>query len=287
MEWWDAGLDADLQPVVVDKALGVWVGLDASHKRDQTAIVACTFDQASKRVRLVWHRVFQPSKKNPLDFEATIETSMHELRDRFLVTRALYDPHMLQSEAFPASDQGGSSHGGVSPDLESPRGNGHEPLRADQGPQPPHLLRQGDDAVLRPGRGSRIAALRKIAKEKTSHKIDVVVALAMAALGAVESGGRPPPGGPFFYTDIRNDGSDEFRIHSWRRPGSAARFLGRHFWDTGSWVIPRCPPTWSDPTTSRCSLAVLLRVRSYDRCRHHDRGRVHPGVLPARRSAIR
>jgi phage terminase large subunit-like protein len=32
----------------------------------------------------------------------------------------------------------------------------------------------------------------RIAKEKTSHKIDVVVALGMAALGAVERGEREP-----------------------------------------------------------------------------------------------
>ncbi len=39
----------------------------------------------------------------------------------------------------------------------------------------------------------------RIAKEKASHKIDVVVALAMAALGAVKKGQAPPvPIVPFF-----------------------------------------------------------------------------------------
>jgi hypothetical protein len=33
----------------------VWVGLDASVKRDQMAIVAMTWDKKTKQVRLVWH----------------------------------------------------------------------------------------------------------------------------------------------------------------------------------------------------------------------------------------
>ncbi len=212
VEWWDACVDADLQPVVVDKALGVWVGLDASHKRDQTAIVACTFDQASKRVRLVWHRVFQPSKKNPLDFEATIETSMHELRDRFLVKRVLYDPHMLQSPSQRLIRAGlpMEEYPQTSNRLEEMGTNLYELIKG-------RNLHTYSDKEMRLAVSRAVAVESprgwKIAKEKTSHKIDVVVALAMAALGAVESQGRPPPGGPFFYTDIRNDGSDEFRIH--------------------------------------------------------------------------
>lgn len=30
-----------------------------------------------------WHRIFQPSRHEPLDFEATIERSLLELRGRF------------------------------------------------------------------------------------------------------------------------------------------------------------------------------------------------------------
>ena len=51
----------------------------------------------------------------------------------------------------------------------------------------------------------------KITKEKTSHKIDVVVALAMAALGAVESQGRPPAGGPILYTESELKAEDFLR----------------------------------------------------------------------------
>jgi hypothetical protein len=66
-------------------------------KRDSTAIVACSFASDVKKVRLVWHRIFQPSPKDPLDFEATIERSLMELRDRFYVREIRYDPWQLVS----------------------------------------------------------------------------------------------------------------------------------------------------------------------------------------------
>ena len=59
--------------MVADPELPIWVGADASTKRDSTAIVAVTWDEAQKRVRLVTHKVFQPSPDEPLDFENTIE----------------------------------------------------------------------------------------------------------------------------------------------------------------------------------------------------------------------
>jgi hypothetical protein len=49
--------------------MSVWLGVDASVKRDSTAIVAVTWDSVAKKVRLLAHRIFQPSAEEPLDFE--------------------------------------------------------------------------------------------------------------------------------------------------------------------------------------------------------------------------
>ena len=49
-------------------------------KHDSTGIVAVTFDHDAKKVRLVAHRVFQPSPEQPLDFEHTIEATVLDLR---------------------------------------------------------------------------------------------------------------------------------------------------------------------------------------------------------------
>jgi len=80
--WWARCEDAGARPLVADRTLAVWVGVDASVKRDSTAIVA---DATAKKVRLVWHQVFQPSAADPLDFEAAVEETLLELRNRFSV----------------------------------------------------------------------------------------------------------------------------------------------------------------------------------------------------------
>ena len=97
MDWFDACVDASVRPIVTDPNLPIWLGVDASTKRDSTAIVACTWDEDVNRCRLVWHRIFQPSPTAPLDFEATIETTLTELSDRFDVREVRFDPYQMQA----------------------------------------------------------------------------------------------------------------------------------------------------------------------------------------------
>ena len=46
---WDACVDPNARPVLADKLLSIWVGVDASVKHDSTAIVACTWEEATQR----------------------------------------------------------------------------------------------------------------------------------------------------------------------------------------------------------------------------------------------
>ena len=96
-EWWESCIDQTARPVVADPSLFVYLGVDASTKRDSTAIAACTWDGESNKVRLVQHRIFQPSPKDPLDFEATIEETLLDLRQRFSVQEVRYDPWQMAS----------------------------------------------------------------------------------------------------------------------------------------------------------------------------------------------
>lgn len=184
--WWAACEDADASPLVADRALRVWVGVDASVKRDSTAIVACTWDEEAKRVRLVWHRVFQPSPTAPLDFEATIEETLLDLRTRFDVQEVRFDPFQMVATAqrltkagvpmveFPQSV----------PNLTEASTNLYELVKGR------NLVAYVDPALrLAIHRAVAIETTRgwRIAKEKQAHKIDVVVALAQAALGAVKN----------------------------------------------------------------------------------------------------
>jgi hypothetical protein len=187
MKWWDSCTDADAHPELVDPRLSIWCGVDASVKRDSTAIVCCTFDPGVKKIRLVWHRIFQPSSTDPLDFEATVEATLLDLRRRFYVREIRYDPYQLVAVAqrltaaglpmveFPQSV----------PNLTEASTGLYEAIKGR------NILVYPDDEIrLAVNRAVALETTRgwRIAKEKQSHKIDVVVALAMASLGAVQQG---------------------------------------------------------------------------------------------------
>ena len=84
-EWLERCIDKNATPVVSDTGMPVIVGVDASVKRDSTGIVAVTWDRNIKKVRVVFHRIFQPTQSSPLDFEGTIERTVRELIGRFSV----------------------------------------------------------------------------------------------------------------------------------------------------------------------------------------------------------
>jgi hypothetical protein len=99
LDTWDACVDHAATPLLIDQRMPVWFGVDASVKRDSTAIVACTFDPERNKVRLVAHKIFQPSPDEPLDFKATVETYLMELNRRFYVKEIRYDPYQLVAVA--------------------------------------------------------------------------------------------------------------------------------------------------------------------------------------------
>jgi hypothetical protein len=187
MAWWDDCIDAALRPVVADGNLPIWVGVDASVKRDSTAIVCTTWDEQAKRVRLVWHRIFQPSPRDPLDFEATIEATLMELNEKFDVKEIRFDPYQLVAVSQ-------RLRGHYLPMIEFPQS---VPNLTESSTNLYELIK-GRNLVVYPDAEIRVAVSRavaletsrgwRIAKEKVSHKIDVVVALAMSALGSVRQG---------------------------------------------------------------------------------------------------
>ena len=192
MDWWDECVDAEARPLLEGRRLPVWVGVDASVKRDSTAVVACTYDRERKKVRLVFHRVFQPSPEDPLDFEATVEETVLWLARVFHLREVRYDPYQMAASAarlvklrMPMVEFAQTSG-----NLTEASSNLYE-------------LIKGRNMILYPDAALRLAVQRsaaiegargwRIAKEKVSHKVDVVVALAQAALGAVGEARRPGP----------------------------------------------------------------------------------------------
>jgi hypothetical protein len=191
-DWLDACTDLAAEPVVADRGLSVWLGVDASVKRDSTAIVATTWDREAKKVRVVAHRIFQPSAADPLDFEATVEATIREFASRFNIREVRYDPYQMQSSAQRLTRDG-------VPMVEFPQS---VPNLTESSTNLFELVK-GRGIVLYPDADIRLAFNRaiaiettrgwRIAKEKASHKIDVVVALAMSAHGSVHQAGKSFP----------------------------------------------------------------------------------------------
>ena len=185
MDDWDACCIG--QPVPADADMSVWAGVDASVKRDSTGITATTWDRHTKRVRMVHHRIFTPTKGNPINFEADVEATILDLKHRYRLREVRFDPYQMQSSAQRLRQQGVNmvEFAQSMPNLTSASQNLYELIKAGNliaYPDPDlRLAIQRAVAVENP-RGWRIA------KEKSSHKIDVVVALAQAALAAVQKG---------------------------------------------------------------------------------------------------
>jgi hypothetical protein len=203
MDWFDACVDPDLRPRVADKGLPVWVGVDASVKRDSTAIVAVTWDDKPKKVRLIWHRIFTPTKTDPIDFEEMIEETILDLRKRFLVRRVHFDPYQMQasSQRLRRLNVNMYEFPQTLPNLTRSSQNLYELIKSGG-----ITFYRDADIRLAVQRSVAVESTRgwRIAKDKTSHKIDVVVALGMAALGAVKWGQREQlesVAGPIAYDD--------------------------------------------------------------------------------------
>ena len=190
LEWWDRCVDPELRPVLADPGLPIWVGIDASVKRDATALVAVTWDDEHRQVRLVRHRIFQPSPDEPLDFEATVEDTLTEWAGEFWMQTVWYDPYQLVRSAQRLRQ------GGV-PMLEYPQTQD----RLTRTSTNLYELIKGQNLQVYPDDQIRTAVSHavaietargwRIAKTKAAHTIDVVVALAMAALACVEASAAP------------------------------------------------------------------------------------------------
>ena len=186
LEDFDKCVDVDLTPLLRGAhTVTLSVGVDAGIKHDSAAIVATYFDEESGKVILANHRIWQPTKEQPLDLEETIEEYLLDLNRRFDVAQVNYDPYQLVRSAQALTKQGVNmvEYAQTIPNLTAMSQNLFE------------LIKHGN-IVLYPDEQLRKAASQavavetsrgwRIAKEKASHKIDVVVALAMSALVTVE-----------------------------------------------------------------------------------------------------
>lgn len=185
LDWYDACVDSSARPIVASQSLPVWVGVDASVKHDSTAIVACTYDSDQKKVRLVAHRIFVPTRSENIDFESMIEKTVMELRERFRVRAVYFDPYQMQASAQRLRRAGINmiEYPQTVPNLTECSSNLYDLIKAQN-----LIVYKDADIRMAISRSVALETPRgfRITKEKASARIDVVIALAMSALGAVQ-----------------------------------------------------------------------------------------------------
>jgi phage terminase large subunit-like protein len=99
MSAWDACVNPNLTPAPPDKSLHIWVGVDASVKRDSTALIAVTIDKKSQMLRLVHHRVLTPTPDEPINFEDTIERTILAWKNQYALRKIWFDPYQMAAVA--------------------------------------------------------------------------------------------------------------------------------------------------------------------------------------------
>jgi len=183
MRDWDICADPGHKPALPSKSIPIIVGIDVGISHDTCAVVAVTKEE--NRISLVCHRKWQPTKKNPIDLEETVEAYIKELDKDYTVREVRYDPFQMHRSAT-TLEKGGIKM------IEFPQTSD----RLISMSQNLFDLVSGHNLVLYRDKEMRQHALKATAKEtgrgwrivkkKASHKIDLIIALAMAALGATE-----------------------------------------------------------------------------------------------------
>jgi phage terminase large subunit-like protein len=181
-EAWDLCVDKNHRPMLPDKSIPIIVGVDASIKNDSSGIVAVT--KQGDRIVLVRHQKWQPSKKNPIDFEASLERYIRELNDQFTVKAVYYDPYQFHRSAMTLA----KDHIKM---VEYPQTMD----RITSMSQNLYDLIMGRNLLLYPDAEMKRHAQKcvametprgwRIVKKQSSHKIDLIISLAIACQGAV------------------------------------------------------------------------------------------------------
>jgi phage terminase large subunit-like protein len=97
MEDSDGCVDTEHRPPLPDRNIRLYVGADASTKKDRSAIVSVY--RKNNLLHLGPFRVWQPSPKEPMDLEATMEAYIKDLNRGYQVAEVRYDPFQFHRSA--------------------------------------------------------------------------------------------------------------------------------------------------------------------------------------------
>jgi phage terminase large subunit-like protein len=193
MQDWDGCVDPDHYPPLPNKGIRLYVGADASVKKDRSAVVSVY--RQGNLILLGPFRIWQPSPKEPMDFETTMESYIRELYKNFQLVSVAYDPFQFHRSATTLRDAG-------IPMTEFPQtvSNLTEIGQNLYDAVKHRTLKLYEDDELRKEAsfaiGKETPRGMRIVKEKSSHRIDAIVSLSMATFSALTQDSAQP--GLFF-----------------------------------------------------------------------------------------
>jgi hypothetical protein len=187
---WDACYSPDVRPLQTAEKIRLVLGADASTTRDLTALVGTIFNHETRTTDVKLVKVWKPTRgflrkgKPTIDLAETIGAEVLRLHEAGCIDCVVYDPYQLHSLAIDWEKKGIKT-------IELPQSAAR--TEADQALYDAVIARTvrhyGDPTLtehiynavaLETPRGLRLA------KEKTSLKIDASVALSMSRWGADE-----------------------------------------------------------------------------------------------------
>jgi phage terminase large subunit-like protein len=194
-EQWQACYDAELQAFGIGDDRSMILGADASTSRDLTALVGVHNNEETHTREVIYCRVWKPEKgeyrfgKPTVDLDETIKAEILRLHDEVRLLGVYFDPYQLHSIALELEKAGVKMY-------ELPQTNAR--IEADQSLYDAIIgktIRHYGDTALNEHVRNAVAISTprgfRLAKEKTSRKIDAAVALSMAHYGALKEAANP------------------------------------------------------------------------------------------------
>jgi phage terminase large subunit-like protein len=184
-ESWRACVDENYCPPLPDRNVTLWVGVDCGTKSDNAAVVSVWVDYAQHKVALGPHRLWKPSKREPLDIGATIGEYLRWLDRHYRVAGIWCDPWQLHQLITELMDEGLP----IEEFAQTPANLTRTTLNLYDLLSQKNLILTSDSELedqsqnavaVESSRGLRLA------KEKSSKKIGAVVALSIGCLFATE-----------------------------------------------------------------------------------------------------
>lgn len=190
-EQWDKLLDENLRALHIEDKRAVVLGADAAVKSDCTALVGTTWNPDNKKVETLFSKVWTPDGKTPLSLRDTIGAEIVRLHGEHNIVACYYDPSQMATISEMCQEAGVKM-------IEFPQST----LRLKSDTHLHQLIWGGNlahygDPILKRHITNAVAQNKgerglRIVKDMSTMKVDAAVALAMSALGAVETLAKPP-----------------------------------------------------------------------------------------------